>query len=289
MTIQDVSTYVNLSWGTIKQIDQDYLKQHYAKPRLKDIQYVAIDEFAISKGHVYQTVVYDLVEERVVFVGKGRASECLDTFWTRLKASGAKVKAVAMDMWPAYINAVTNNLPESEIVFDRFHVTKKVNEALDEVRKAVYRDEVASGLRKVVKGARWLILKNNDNLSTIKHRAQLKEALAMNKPLAEAYYLKEDLRQLWNQQSYKSAEVFLDDWIKRARSSCAIAMHKLANSIAGHRSGILNWFLHPISTGPLEGINNKIKVLKRKAYGYRDLEYFNLKILSLHETKYALL
>lgn len=289
MTIQDVAAYVKLSWGTIKQIDKTYLEQHYAKPRLKDIQYVAIDEFAIRKGHIYQTVVYDLVSERVVFVGEGRASECLDRFWTRLKSSGAKVKAVAMDMWPAYINAVTNNLPEAEIVFDRFHVTKKVNEALDQVRKGIYREEEELGLRKVVKGSRWLILKNNDNLNSKKQRDQLTEALAMNKPLAEAYYLKEDLRQLWDQSSYKKAQSFLAAWLKRALNSCATAIHKLAKTIAAHRSGILNWFLHPISTGPLEGINNKIKVLKRKAYGFRDMEYFNLKILALHETKYALL
>lgn len=289
MTIQDVSAYLGLGWGTIKQIDREYLEKHYSKPRLKEVEYVAIDEFAVRKGHVYQTVVYDLLGQRVIFVGEGRASDCLDPFWTRLKASGAMVKAVAMDMWPAYISAVSEHLPEAEIVFDRFHITKKVNEALDEVRKSMYREEEELGLRKVIKGTRWILLANNENVDSKKQKALLNEALSMNKPLSEAYYLKEDLRQLWCQRTYSAAKSYLTAWLKRAWGTCSKAIHKLANTIAAHRTGILNWFIYPISTGPLEGINNKIKVLKRKAYGYRDTSYFKLKILALHETKYALL
>jgi transposase len=289
MTIQDVAKYVDLSWGTIKDIDKSYLQKHYSKPRLKEVEYIAIDEFAVKKGHIYQTIVYDLQSGRVIYVAPGRTEECLDKFWKRLRSSGAKVKAVAMDMWSAYISAVANNLPEADIVFDKFHIVKKANEALDEVRKGIYRDEVELNKKPVIKGSRWLLLRKQTNIYNDNQRELLNEALLMNKPLAEAYYLKEDLLQLWNEINYEDACIYLDNWLKRAWAASSEAMKKLANTIASHRSGILKWFQYQISTGPVEGIINKIKVLKRKAYGFRDFDYFNLKIYALHETRYALL
>jgi transposase len=289
MTIQDVAKIVDLSWGTIKQIDKEYLDKYYSKPRIKEVEYIAIDEFAIKKGHVYQTIVYDLKQGRVIYLARGREEECLDKFWKRVRSAGAKIKAVATDMWPAYISSVMKNCPDADIVFDHFHIKKKVNEALDEVRRSLYRDEEELNKRTVIKGTRWLLLRNYDNLKEGNQKKHLEEALLMNKPLAEAYYLKEDLQYLWKQDGKAKAEEFLDNWLKQAWAATATVMKKLANTIASHRSGILNWYKHPISTGPLEGINNKIKVLKRKAYGYRDMDYFNLKIYALHETTYALL
>jgi transposase len=289
MTIQDVAKIVGLSWGTIKQIDKEYLARNYSNPRLKEIEYIAIDEFAIKKGHIYQTIVYDLKQGRVIYLARGREEECLNKFWKRLRCSVAKIKAVATDMWPAYISSLMKNCPSADIVFDRFHITKKANEALDLVRKGIYREEEDLKLRKTIKGTRWVLLRSYCNLQSDKSKKQLEEALMMNKPLAEAYYLKEDLQFFWKQSGYLQAEEFLDKWLKQAWEASATEMKKLANTIAAHRTGLLNWYKHPISTGPLEGINNKIKVLKRKAYGYRDMDYFNLKIFALHETTYALL
>ena len=290
MTVQDVSQLFKISWGTVKQIDKEYLQKHYSKPVLKDVEMIAIDEFAFQKGHKYQTVVYDLIAGRVIYVGSGRAEESLDKFWKRLRHSGAKIKAVAMDMWLPYFNAVITNLPEAKIVYDRFHIFKLMNETMDEVRRALYHDEAFLNDRQVIKGIRWLLLKNEKNLNDEKQeRKHLEQALEINKPLAQAYYLKEELHLLWKQGTKRAAKIFLQQWADRVRATTIPPLIKFCNMVMGHRSGILNWYDHQISTGCLEGFNNKIKVLKRKAYGYRDMAFFKLKIYALHETRYALL
>ena len=290
MTVQDVSELFKISWGTVKNIDKEYLQKHYSKPVLKNVEIIAIDEFAVQKGHKYQTVVYDLKAGRVIYVGAGRAEESLDKFWKRLRHSGAKIQAVAMDMWLPYFNAVLTNLPEAKIVFDRFHIFKLMNQTMDEIRRALYHDETFLNNRSVIKGIRWLLLKNNNNLNDEREeRKQLEQALEINKPLAEAYYLKEELGQLWLQNTREEAEKFLTSWATRAWATTIQELRKFVKTLLGHRTGILNWFDFRISTGPLEGFNNKIKVLKRKAYGYRDMEYFALKIYALHENRYGLL
>jgi transposase len=290
MTVQDVSELFKISWGTVKNIDKEYLQKHYSKPVLKNVEIIAIDEFAFQKGHKYQTVVYDLKVGRVIYVGAGRAEESLDRFWKRLRHSGAKIQAVAMDMWLPYFNAVINNIPEAKIVFDRFHIFKQMNETLDEIRRALYHEETFLNNRQVIKGIRWLLLKNEKNLNDEKdERRQLEQALQINKPLAEAYYLKEELGHLWLQNTRDEAEKFLTSWATRAWATTIQPLRKFVKTLLGHRTGILNWFDFRISTGPLEGFNNKIKVLKRKAYGYRDMEYFALKIYALHENRYGLL
>jgi len=290
MTVQDVSDHFNISWGTVKQMDKEYLQRYYSKPVLKGVEYIAIDEFAIQKGHHYQTVVYDLKAGRVIYIGAGRAEESLDSFWKRLIHSGARIKGVAMDMWVPYYNAVMEHLPDAQIVFDRFHIMKKMNETLDEIRRSLYRDEVDLNKRNLIKGLRWLLLKNANNLNDeYQERHRLEEALEINMPLAQSYYLKEDLGQLWLQNNRQEADQYLTSWATRAWATTIVAMRDFVKMLLGHRTGILNWFEHRISTGPLEGFNNKIKVLKRRAYGYRDMEYFNLKIYSLHESRYGLL
>jgi len=290
MTVQDVSESCKMSWGTVKSIDKEYLQKHYSRPLLKNVEIIAIDEFAFQKGHKYQTVVYDLKAGRVIYVGAGRAEESLDKFWKRLRHSGAKIQAVAMDMWLPYFNAVINNIPEAKIVFDRFHIFKQMNETLDEIRRALYHEETFLNNRQVIKGIRWLLLKNEKNLNDEKdERRQLEQALQINKPLAEAYYLKEELGQLWLKNTREQAEAFLTSWATRAWATTIQPLRQFVKTLLGHRTGILNWFDYRISTGPLEGFNNKIKVLKRKAYGYRDMEYFTLKIYALHDNRYGLL
>ena len=290
MTVQDVSELFKISWGTVKNIDKEYLRKHYSKPVLKNVEFIAIDEFAFQKGHQYQTVVYDLKAGRVIYVGQGRAEESLDKFWKRLRHSGARIQAVAMDMWLPYFNSVINNLPDAKIVFDRFHIFKLMNQTMDEVRRVLYHDERFLNNRSVIKGIRWLLLKNNKNLNDEKEeRKLLEQALQINQPLAEAYYLKEELCQLWLQNTKKEAERFLTSWATRAWATTIQELRSFVKTLLAHRTGILNWFDFRISTGPLEGFNNKIKVLKRKAYGYRDMEYFALKIYALHENRYGLL
>lgn len=289
MTIKDVSAMTGASWDTIKRIERSYIDKHYGKPRLKDSTHIAIDEFAVQKGHKYMTVVYDLNTCRVLFVGDGKSKEALIQFWKRLRCSGAKIKAVATDMSPAFIGAVRDNLPNAQLIFDRFHITKMINDKLSELRRKLYRDETKLNKRSVIKGTRWLLLKNKDNLDESKdEHLKLEQALQANKPLATAYYLKEELQLLWKQKSVEQAKSFLGSWAGKAYAARVPILTKMANSLLAHRTGIFAWYQYPISTGPLEGLNNKIKVLKRKAYGYRDKEFFKLKILSMHQLKYAL-
>lgn len=289
-TIHDVSCLLKVSWNTIKRIDKENLKRHYSKPKLKQVKQIAIDEFAVQKGHKYNTVVIDLASNQVLFVGEGRHAAVLDPFWKRIKCSGAQIEAVAIDMWPAYIEAVTTNLPKAAIVFDRFHITRTLNTHISEIRRELFREESDSDKKKLLKGTRWLLLKHNHNLrDEYDERERLEQAIAVNKPLAVAYYLKEELGLLWRQESVDQAKAFLGQWVARAIASGIAKLKKFTEMLLSHRDGIFNWYQHKISTGPLEGLNNKIKVLKRKAYGYRDMEYFMLKIYALHSTKwYAL-
>lgn len=290
MTISELSKISGLHWHTIKEIEKQYLVKKYKHVPMKNVKYLAIDEFSVRKGHKYMTVVMNWQTGQVLYVGLGRASEVLDVFWKKIKRWKSVIKAVAMDMWPAYIKSVTEHLPNAAIVYDWFHVVKMVNQGIDKLRRKLYTDELSLQQRKVLKGSRWILLKRGYNLNENRNEYdRLQEALNLNKPLATAYYLKEDLTQLWSYPNKKSAMQFLEKWCQRARESNITILLKLANTIARARTGLLAWYDHPISTGPLEGLNNKIKVLKRKAYGYRDLDYFKLKILDLHNTRYPLL
>jgi transposase len=289
MTIQDVARHLSISWDVIKDIQKRYLQQHYATPKLGHLTQLAIDEIHIGKGQKYVTVVLDLESGAVVFLGKGRGSDTLAPFWKRLKRSRAKIAAVAIDMSPAYTLAVTTNLPDAALVYDRFHVVKLFHEKLSDLRRDLYREATTKLHKEVLKGTRWLLLKNPEHLDR-KHREpqRLRQALALNESLATAYYLKEWLGWFWEQPHRKAAELHLDLWIFQAEASGVRMLQQFAKTLQQHRAGLLNWYRYPISTGPLEGTNNKIQTMKRQAYGYRDLEFFQLKIYALHTTKYAL-
>lgn len=289
MTIKDTVKHLGVSWDIVKDIQKRYLHKRFFKPSLKGLKLIAIDEISISKGHKYLTVVLNLETGVVVFVGDGKGADALEPFWKRLKYTKAKIKAVAIDMSPAYVAAVLDNLPGTKIVFDRFHLQKLFNDKLSELRRAIQREAEGPLQQNVLKGTRWLLLKNSQNLDKDKNEKQrLEKALSLNEPLATAYYLKEDLRQLWDQPTKEDAKQFLADWRKRAKASRIGILMKFANTLASCSYGILTWFDFRISTGPLEGTNNKIKTMKRQAYGFRDREFFKLKICGLHETKYAL-
>jgi transposase len=289
MTIQDVAEHLQVSWDTIKDIQKRYLWKRFRKPRLGKLKQIAIDEIAIGKGHRYLTVVLNLQTGAVVFVGDGKGADALDPFWKRLKAAQAKVEAVATDMSAAYIEAVRDHLGNAVHVFDHFHVIKLFNEKLSDFRRELHREATDQLHKEVLKGTRWLLLKNPENLDPKRReRERLEEALRMNQPLATVYYLKEDLRQIWEQPDKETAARVLDDWIRRAEASCIKMLQKFASTLALHRRGILAYYDYRISTGPLEGTNNKIKTMQRQAYGFRDQEFFKLKILAIHEVKYAL-
>lgn len=289
MSIKAIANHLGTSWDLIKQIQKNHLQKKYASLKAKDIRFIAIDEIASHKGHKYLTVVMDLETGAVIYVGEGRKSESLDKLWRKLGRYKKNIQAVAMDMWPAFIEAVTSNLPQAKIVFDHFHIAKIFNDKLSELRRELYREVKDVMQKDVLKGTRWLLLKNHSNLNEDKNEKQkLEEALRLNKPLATAYYLKEELRLLWDENTVDEAKKFLGKWCKRAYASGITMLNKMANTLLKHRTGIFNYFHHRISTGPLEGTNNKIKVLKRKMYGFRDFEFFKLKIFDLHNHNFEL-
>ncbi len=284
MTILDIAKHLKVSWDLIKTIQKSFLKKHFDRPKLNNLKRMAIDEIYCGKKKKYLTVVLNLDTGAVVFVGDGKGSDALFPFWRRVRRYKNKIKSVAIDMSNAFIHAVQENLPKALLVFDHFHVVKLMNEKLTKIRRDIYREAAVSMKKSVLKGTRWLLLKNPDNPCQEKReRERLEEALRLNKPLSTAYYLKEDLRQIWKQESKETAKGVLIDWIKRAEASGVRSLKTMAKTLRKFRNGILAYYNARISTGPLEGTNAKIRVLQRRAYGFRDFDFFKLKIKALHK------
>jgi transposase len=298
MTIRAVADHLRVGWDSIKALFKRNLQTRFGQPKLKHLKRLAVDEISIGHGHRYLTVVLDLVSGAVVFIGEGKGADALIPFWKRLKHAHAKIDAVATDMSPAYTFAVREHLPHAIHVFDHFHLVKLFNDRLSDFRRELHREAEGPLGQEVLKGTRWLILKNPENLSdekgtgrykTTSERERLEMALRINQPLATAYYMKEEFRHFWDQDDLAAATRFLDDWCRRAEASTLSVLTKMASTFQMHRTGLLNYYRCPISTGPLEGVNNKIKTLQRQAYGYRDQEFFRLRIYSIHLAKYALI
>jgi transposase len=286
MTLSEVAAVTHLGWDTVKEIVKNDLFRRYRKISLRDVRYLAVDEFHVGRKGRFMTVVIDLESGRILWVAKGRGADALRKFFRRLRLGRAKIKAVACDMSAAYWSAVLKYLPKAAMVFDHFHIIKLANEKIDDLRRALQREaEILD--RRFIKGTRYLLLMGAENVPDHRREA-LQEALRFNEPLSLAYYLKEELRWLWSEPGPKRMRAYLDSWCSRAIESGIPQMISLAKTLRGHASGILNYAKHPISTGKLEGINNKIKTLKRKAYGYRDETFFILKLYSLHESRFKL-
>jgi len=226
------------------------------------------------------TVVMDLESGRILHVDQGKDAAALVPFLRVMRRKKVKLKAVAMDMSPAYMQAVKDVFPEVDIVHDPYHVVAMVNRAIDETRRDMYRT-LSGEQRHVIKGIRFLLLKSLESLA--EHSlATLATIMELNEPLYRAYLLKEEMRWFWNLPSAELAESFLQTWAQEAKAIGIKHFENLAESFLRHKAGLISYFAHRISTGPLEGLNNKIKVLKRQAYGFRDKEYFKLRLYFLH-------
>ena len=214
-----------------------------------------------------------------------RGADALNGFWKRVKRKGVNIKYIATDLSSAFISSVYENCPNAIHVFDHFHVVKLMNEKLDEIRRVQYTVEKDINTRKVLKGTRYLLLSNGAASFDKEYKTRLDNALDMNKPLSQAYYLKEQLREIWTQVNKEEAEKVMLDWTKQAQESKVPQLMKMAATVMAHRTGILAWYDCHISTGKVEGINNKIKVMKRTAYGFRDERYFELRLYALHDCR----
>ena len=211
-TIKDVANHLRLSWDTVKDIQMRYLYRHYNNPDISRVRHIGIDEFAVAKGHIYKTIVVDLETGRVIYIGDGKGGDALDGFWKKVAKAGIRIEAVATDLSPAFISEVMSNLPKATLVFDHFHVVKLMNDALDEIRRGIYKEEKDLNERKIIKRTRWLLLCNGKDIFDNKYKSRLDNALHMNEPLMKAYYLKESLREIWTQINKEQAAEVLDKW-----------------------------------------------------------------------------
>lgn len=281
-TIKFVADYLNVSWDCIKNLHKDKLKNLYKKISLKDLVCISVDEIAVAKGHKYMTIFTDIKSGRIIHAVKGKDSAAVIPFLKKLYRKAGNLKAIAMDMSHSFYLAVKQELPHIDVVFDRFHVMKMMNTALDDIRK---QEQKTCG--NILKGERFLFLKNYDSLDE-NGMERLNTLLEANKPLYVAYTMKEQLRSFWMQDSKASAEEFLKKWCTDALVQGTQPLRKVAKALFRRIDGLLNYFTYRISNGKAEGINNKIKTLKRQAYGFRDYEYFKLRLYHLHEQRYQL-
>ena len=278
MTVSQVAQHLSLNWKTVKNIDKYFLERDYGQPDYQNLSILAVDEISIRKGHRYLTVVLDYLTGRVLFVGKDRKVKTLKRFFNQLSIGQRKrIDAVAMDMWDPFIKAVQDKLPNAKIVFDLFHIVANFSRVIDKVRNSEYR-KASEQDKAVYKGAKYLLLKNRKNVRRQSHRQQLKELLALNEVINTVMILKEKLKHIWTYRSRTWAAKAIDYWCALARSLNHPSVTSFANMLERYRYGILNHCDYPIHTGKIEGVNNKIKVIKRKAYGFHDLRYFTLKI-----------
>ena len=227
----------------------------------------------------------DLKSGRILYVGDGKGSDALDKFWKKVKRKKVEIKYIATDLSAAFTASVLEHCPNAVHIFDHFHVVKLMNDKLDDIRRTQYNMEKDINKRNVLKGTRFLLLGNGEDIYDKKYKTRLDNALAMNEPLSKAYYLKEHLREIWSQTHKTDAEKVLSDWVEQAKESKIPQLMKMATTMLIHKSGILAWYDCHISTAKVEGINNKIKVMKRNAYGFRDEEYFNLRLYALHDCR----
>jgi transposase len=286
-TLSDVADLTLLSWDTVKGIVKTHLAKDYGKPALRGVRYLGIDEIHLGKQKRFYTIVIDLEDGRILWAKPGRGKAALRAFWRRLRLAKARIRAVAMDMSGAYWSAVLEHLPGAALVFDKFHIVKLMNERLDDLRREMVR-EAEGPLKLQIKGTRFLLLRNPKNLTT-EQIPRLDQALQLNEPLLLGWYLKEELGELWNQPSRTQMKAFLKDWCEKAAQSGIGQMLKMAKTLRTHASGILAYADHPITSAKLEGINNKIKTLTKRSYGFHDENFFILRLLALHHSKYKLL
>lgn len=284
-TVKDVADNYDMSWETVKNIDKKFLEAKFKNIDYGDLKRLSIDEISNKKGHDYLSVVMDLDTGRVIWVGEGRKEEDINKFFDTLTDEQKnQIEAISIDMWPAYIKSAKNNCPNADIVFDKFHVVKKFGEVITKLRSAEYRKADDQESKDILKGTKWLLLKNKSNLK-LDAKKELKNLLEVNETLATAYILKEKLASIWDYKSEAWAKKSIASWISIAEESEIRGVKAFIKMLKKHEYGIISHCKHPISNGKIEGTNNKIKTLKRRCYGFHDVEYFKLKILATCQGK----
>lgn len=281
-TIKDIAAELKLDWHAVKELEKQYMVAQLAKAGRPGPKVIGIDEISISKRHTYRIVVSDLVRQRPIwFGGEDRSQASMGQFYEWLgnrKSQG--VRLAVMDMWKPFRNATQACAPNAAILFDKFHVLRHLGEALDKVRKSEYA-RLSGHQRRYIKGQKYTLLSRWDNL-TLESRQALKILLAANKRINTAYLLKESFGQLWSYEREGWARRFFENWRASLRWQRLKPYERFAEMIERHWDGIAAYCKpeNKVSLGFVEGLNNKIRVIQRRAYGLRDEEYLRLKILT---------
>ena len=282
MTIQDVAKEVHLDWHTIKELEKQYMGEQLRRTGTPAPQVIGIDEISIKKGHSYRIVVSDLIRRRPIwFGGKDRSEESMDGFYQWLGEKKAnKIRLVVMDMWKPFRKSARRNIPQAAILFDKFHILRHLGEALDTIRKQEYR-RLSEKDRRFIKGQKYTLLSHRENLSQ-DGRKNLRLLLAANARLNTAYLLKESFGQLWDYHSEGWARKFFENWKASLKWQRLKPYVEFAEMIERHWDGIAAYCYpeNKVALGFVEGLNNKIRVIQRRAYGLRDEEYLRLKVLT---------
>ena len=281
-TIKDVAEELDLDWQTVKELDKQYMAAQLERAGTPAPKAIGIDEISIRKGHTYRIVVSDLIRRRPIwFGGADRSEDSMRQFYDWLGEKKAKgIRLAVMDMWKPFRNVTNERAPQAAILFDKFHIMKHLGEALDKVRKMEYA-RLQGKDRRYIKGQKYVLLSNHENL-TLDARRSLKILLAANKRLNTAYLLKESFGQLWDYKSEAWARRFFENWKASLKWQRLKSYEKFAEMIERHWDGIAAYCKpeNKVSLGFVEGLNNKIRVIQRRAYGLRDEEYLRLKILT---------
>jgi transposase len=282
--IQAVARELRLDWHTVKELEKQYMREQLRRAGLPGPRVIGIDELSIKKGHKYRIVVSDLERRRVIwFGGKDRSEASMDLFYQELGPTKShRIRLAVMDMWKPFRTSTLKppHAPQAAILFDKFHVLRHLGEALDKVRKAEYA-RLRGKDRQFIKGQKYTLLSHREHL-TLDGRQALQKLLAANKRLHTAYLLKESFGQLWSYQKEGWARRFFDHWRAALKWQRLKPYEQFAEMIERHWDGLAA-FCHPenkVALGFVEGLNTKIRVIQRRAYGLRDEEYLRLKILT---------
>lgn len=282
-SIKEVAADLFLDWHTVKEMDKLYMREQLARAGEPRPEVIGIDEISIRKGHVYRIVISDLEREQPIwFGGVDRSEESLTMFYAFLgERRCARIRLAVMDMWRAFSKATATQVPLATILYDKFHVLRQLNDAMDTVRKAEYKRLTNRPDRAFIKGQKYVLLSHRENLSPEK-RQRLKTLLAANKRLNTAYVLKEQFGQLWSYQREPWARRFFEQWRAALRWQRLKPFEEFARLIDRHWDGIAMYCRpeNKVSLGFVEGLNNKIRVIQRRCYGLRDEDYLHLKILT---------
>jgi len=266
-TIKDLAEELNLDWDTVKTLEKQYMRAQLAKAGTPGPKVIGIDEIAIRKGHTYRIVVSDLIRGRPIwFGGEDRSEASMAQFYDWLGGKKSRgIRLAVMDMWKPFRNATVARAPQAAILFDKFHIMRHLGEALDKVRKAEYA-RLSGKDRRYIKGQKYTLLSRRENL-TLEGRQSLKTLLAANKRLNTAYLLKESFGQLWDYEREGWARRFFDNWRASLKWQRLKPYKKFAEMIDRHWDGIAAYCKpeNKVSLGFVEGLNNKIRVIQRRA------------------------